>query len=205
MMRGTRGPSRRRDDRGRAVWRAGADQDEPPAERVHAVRWSRIWVGLFLLAAGIIWLVINNALGLYSSPGAQVSAPASATIPALGAAQRDVPLTVTAKLVGYYPSVAGRSAPAGTRFVVIAARVVNRGATPIVIRPAQFALRAAGATLAGAAVPGQPYTLFARPVPSGATADGYLLFAPSSEQRAWTLTYTPAGAQGARTLSWRVG
>jgi hypothetical protein len=206
MRKRTRAPGRRQDDRARATWRADADEDQPRDRRLVSVRWSRVYFGLFLIVVAIIWLVINNALGLNATPDSPVSAPSRPSIPALGVTQRAGTLTATAKLDGYYPNVAGRQALAGQRFLVIAARLINGSAAPIVARPSQFSLRASGGAQPGAALPRQSFTLFTRPVAPGATAEGYLFFArPLAQGASAILTYTPAGQGATRSLSWRIG
>ena len=92
-------------------WRGGkhnANRDvttrdrEPSEDRASFLRWHRIWIGLGLIAIAIIWLAVNNALGLYATTPAP-----SATAPALGTAQSTGKYMFNAKLVGNFQQVAG--------------------------------------------------------------------------------------------------
>ncbi|HWE63983.1 MAG TPA: DUF4352 domain-containing protein [Chloroflexota bacterium] len=180
--------------------RAAVQDDEPQEERVALVRWHRIWIGLALIAIAIVWLVVDNALGLSTTTPAP---PALQTAPVLGAAQSTDNRLLNAKLVGSYQEVAGRHAPAGERFLVIAVQLVNKSAAPIAVQPRQFIVQGKHMAVPGATYPGQKGTLFARPVAPGVTANGYLLFLTAVTSTPMTLVYVPPPASGLRSVSWR--
>lgn len=179
------------------------DDGEPSGERVSLVRWGRIWAGILLIVAGVVWLAIDNALGIYTTSSSSTATPAGQPLPALGTAQSTGAAMVNAKEVGYYPSLSGKPAPAGERYLVIAVQVANRSAAALTLRPQQFSLWAHSATLAGDAYTTGHATLFVQPLAPRATAEGYLTFRTSSGTTSGVLRYAPSA--GAQPLSWRVG
>ncbi|MGH2409433.1 MAG: hypothetical protein ACRDGS_03585, partial [Chloroflexota bacterium] len=125
-------------------------------ERVRLVRPGRLIAGGVMIAIAIVWLVIENLMGLNgkqaATPGQTTPVP---TIPALATPQAFSGGRVNAALLGKENALPGHPGRAGYQFWIVAIQVTNDHSTPLHLDPTAFSLRSAFRTLGlGRAVAG---------------------------------------------------
>ena len=184
--------------------RRSEDDEHPRPERVSVARWSRVYVGLLLIAAAIIWSLINSRMGIsVPAPAPTPVAPAESRQPALGEAQTAFGRTVNAKLLAVVDRVAGRPAQGGDHYVLIAVQVADHGAD-FALAPTDFALRSGTRVRApGRSYPGHAGLPAHTRLQAHAVVTGTLVFEVPAGATAMDLAYTPRDHPGSALL-WRV-
>ncbi|MDB5076376.1 MAG: hypothetical protein JWO42_2555 [Chloroflexi bacterium] len=161
------------------------------------VHWSRLLTGLFLIAAAVILLVVENHVGIVAtSTHGGTASPTTQLLPGMATPETIGNVAVVPKFIGRQDSVGGSAAGNGKRFWILAVRVTNEAHRAVAVSPADFTITAAGPVIA----PGRPYPGHTNPLwnpmlQPGATAQGVLVFAVTDNSAGATLTYTQRGAR----------
>jgi hypothetical protein len=174
-------------------------------ERVRFFRPGRLIAGLVMIAIAIIWLVVQNALGLEPKQTQRepVGTP-TPSIPQLGAAQRFTGGTANALILGRTNHLNDRSAPQGASFLVVAVQVTNHRTSPLRVSAGDVTLYAQGRMLGtGIIAAGHGAVFTPTGIPPGKAADGDLGFTVPNSAKTLVLAYVPR-MPNAVPLKWSI-
>lgn len=175
--------------------------DEP----VRFFRPGRLIAGLVMIAVAIIWLVVQNAVGLEPKQGPPdaVGTPTPA-IPRLGATQHFTGGTANALVLGRTNHLDGRTAPPRSSFLVVAVQVTNYLTTPLRVSVGDVTLYAQGRKLgAGVVAAGHGAVFAPTGIQPGKAADGDLEFTVRNSAESLVLAYLPR-VPNAVPLKWSI-
>ena len=155
-----------------------------------------------MIAIAIIWIVIENLLGVNGKQAATPGQPTPVpTVPALATPQSFSGGRVNAALLGRQQSLPGHPGRAGYQFWVMAIQVKNDRPTPIHLAPASFSLRSGPRTLGpGQVVAGHAAAFASGGIGAGRQAEGDMFWQLADSTAPTILQFT--APEGSRPVVW---
>jgi len=183
-----------------------AVDDRVYSERVALIRWPRIWFSLTMILVAIIWIAIDNRLGIVDRTLAPTPTVfARKAVPALATPQVVAGIEVNAKLISRMRTLEGTSSPPGFIYLIMAIQVINESPKAFPLSPDDFRVGANG----GAPVQGRPYQgqasqLLTPHLAAGMRAEGLLTFLAPTNHTSALLQYIPAVHPAQKGVYWRL-
>lgn len=170
----------------------------------HAVRWSRLWLGLVLVLAGVVWLVVDQRAGIVTQPYVSTPTPQNALhMPIVDTQQTIGTLSINVQLLSRVPSSVVLPARASTEYQEIAVLVVNRGRTLLRFGAGQLSLRGGAQSVQCMPLPGHAWLPGTSGVGPGSRVEVVAVAAVPSGSRYSEVVFTLPRVLGTGSVAWR--
>jgi len=174
-------------------------------ERVPLVRPGRLIAGGVMIAIAVVWIVVENLMGLNGKPTAM---PGRTTVvptaPALATPQAFAGGRVNAALLGREHAFPGHPGRAGYQYWVVAVQVTNDQSRPMHLSLASFSLLSTSRTLgSGRTVAGHAAVFAPGGIGAGRQAEGDLFWQIADSITPTALQFM--APEGGRPIVWSMG